>query len=145
MAGEPPPWSGAFYEDALKQCVMSGRATTSTLMFGPLINKPHKTTVPALMRALPFMKQIVTGLPSLYVNGYRVENAVAALIKNDARLLETGESAANLAHDIGDHCMCIAKFLRLMKKEDEVVKSESCRYQLSCFNTFRFCRLLLYI
>ena len=103
MAGEPPPWSLAFYEDALKQCVMSGRATTFTLMFGHLINKPHKTTVPALMRAFPFINQIVTGLPALYVNGYRVENAVAALINNDDRWLEPGESAANLAHDIGDH------------------------------------------
>ena len=30
-------------------------------------------------------------------------------------------------------------------EQDEVVKSESCRYQLSCFSRTRCCKLLVYI
>ena len=82
-------------------------------------------TVHALVRALPLMSEIVGDLPSLYINGLKIEHAAMALIKNDPRLLEEGQSSVTLCHDIADHCMFIAKFLRLMKSEDERARSDA--------------------
>ena len=75
-------------------------------------------TASAVSRALPVMKRIAPKIPALILNGLAMERALLCMFRRDVRLLENGEDMRSQAHDIADHFMHIAKFLRQWKREN---------------------------
>ena len=116
---DSPSWDVRFYETVFKECLEATRFMTLDSLYGPRVQHQHKVTPAALLAALPPLEKFAARMPSLVLNGLRLEKAFYNLIAADKRLMEAEQEPASLSNALANHFMYVSKLCRQMRREDE--------------------------